>query len=78
MRPVMVPRPSIWASNRSPSGLRMTSTPCAFTDPSKVVMPLNRGTPPAIVSGAVQPFRRSQLYEFVPLIAPSEVRDTPA
>jgi hypothetical protein len=38
----------------------MTSTPCAFTDPSKVawrkVEPLYRGTPSAIVSGPGGPF----------------------
>jgi hypothetical protein len=45
--------PSIWASIRAPYGPCMTSTPCAFTDPSAgpPVWAGYRTTPPAIVNG---------------------------
>ena len=78
-----VPRPPIWASSRLPNEVCMTSTPCAFTDPSQVpgrkVEPLYRATPPVIVSGPGWPLYgvQARVSFGFPSIVPSKVHDTP-
>src|ERR1700746_2015714 len=61
---------------RAPLGARITTAPCALTDPSAVPPHGVRATPAAIVSGPGRPFG-GQLRAEGAIIVPSNVRDTP-